>query len=1563
MKRFFKYLFRTILAIVILLILIVVLLYLPPVQNFVRKQAIKYVTANYGLDVRIGKLSVGFPLDVRLEGVYAGKTPADTLVALKSLRLNVGLRHVFQSRLALSELLLEKVKFVLPGDSTATRLNVDVAKLDLRAGEVHLKKKTIKAGNILLEDGFVILTAGQNVMPDTAKNAPIDWTFGVGQIDLKNVGFQMTSAAMPYLKAGIAAGQISEGAVSLGHQTVDVGKLMLDEAWCDMKTAAGGQGENTSEVMPVGADTLRSLWTVKAGSLYMKNSAYTLASDKEKQTALVLSGIAVQVDSVYNRGTVVRAALRDLQVVQQNGIRVRNMQAEVNLDTAETSLGKVYIRTQNSTINVNVRSNTSVSGLFKEIPLDVTLDAQLGIADIEPFYPNIPREIRNKSLKVKTAFSYAARRVKVSRLAASMPGHFDLSGQGDLSSFQELKAISGNFNIRGTFPNITFLNDFLKGTGVNVPRNLTFTADLKALNGVLDIAGRLCRSAGCLTVDANYSVPTEIYNASLLLSDFPLNSFLPADSLGKLSAEFRVAGRNFHFAEAEAEIKAEIHEFEYKKHPYQDIRLDASLQQTRLRGNIESTDPYAKFKLSFSGDSVGSAYQAVVKGEIEKADLKELHLIDHQLAVGLGIDIRASQGKENAYAFRMALDSIYMTDSVRRYELGDIVLDMESGREATTLGIKSGDFVLSSRIDTALVTAVSMFGVAVNEISRQIAHWDVDMEKVDPYFPEFSLDIHSGQKNVVARYLKARNIGFQKLTVETSAKREKGLRFTTRIDAPYYGNVKLDSVSFSGWQRDQGLAYLLTVGGSTDEKKGPFSVNAMGNIAGDRLQMELKQKDGKGDIGFDFGMGLTMGDSVFSLNLFPITPILGYRRWIVNSDNKIEIRKGGKVEADMRLSYADKLISIQSLGDEGDLKDRLKIEIKGVDLAALTRLLPFSPDLAGQLNTDLLLYSRDDALGANGNILIREFYYQQQRIGTIDLGMQYSLGQHFSDHAIDFELKLDSLRRAVAKGEFSTSEENKDIFVDMNITDFPLYAVNAFMPNNLLNLQGYLAGDVRFRGTVDAPELDGNLAFHDGRAELLMIGTTFGLDTAHISIRNNKIIFNRFRFIAPNQSALTVNGNINLMPFDRMGADLTVSGNNFQIVNVKQNPSSIVFGKAYIDLNARLAGAFSALSVTGNVNLLNNTAITYTLRSADPELQDRSVDLVRFVSFRDSTLNEKDDLTNRVKVNNFMLKMLVEIGENVSMSVYLSEDGQNNVEIKGGGNLILAMNPESGLTLAGKYILTDGTVTYNVPVAGKKVFNIQSGSFVEWTGDVINPRLSISANEQVKATVEDGDRNRLVTFESIIRIQNTLSQPEITFDLSAPNDMVIQNQLATFSPEERTKQAMNLLIYGTYTGPGSTSSAGGNMANNALYGFVENELNKYTRKTGLTFGFDSYNTNSETTRTDFTYQFSKQLFNDKVSVKIGGRVSSDNNENNGDNNLQDNLVDDISIEYRFTKKRNLFLKVFRHSNYESVLEGEVTQTGIGIVWRKSFRKVRDLFIRKAKQEAAVKENQETVKEK
>lgn len=62
------------------------------------------------------------------------------------------------------------------------------------------------------------------------------------------------------------------------------------------------------------------------------------------------------------------------------------------------------------------------------------------------------------------------------------------------------------------------------------------------------------------------------------------------------------------------------------------------------------------------------------------------------------------------------------------------------------------------------------------------------------------------------------------------------------------------------------------------------------------------------------------------------------------------------------------------------------------------------------------------------------------------------------------------------------------------------------------------------------------------------------------------------------------------------------------------------------------------------------------------------------------------------------------------------------------------------------------------------------------------------------------------------------------------------------------------------------------------------------------------------------------------------------------------MIDDISVEYLFGKNPNFFLKIFRHTGYESVLEGEVTQTGIGVVLRKKFQKFLDLFRKKSVRE-------------
>ena len=144
--------------------------------------------------------------------------------------------------------------------------------------------------------------------------------------------------------------------------------------------------------------------------------------------------------------------------------------------------------------------------------------------------------------------------------------------------------------------------------------------------------------------------------------------------------------------------------------------------------------------------------------------------------------------------------------------------------------------------------------------------------------------------------------------------------------------------------------------------------------------------------------------------------------------------------------------------------------------------------------------------------------------------------------------------------------------------------------------------------------------------------------------------------------------------------------------------------------------------------------------------------------------------------------------------------------------------------------------------------------------------------------------------------------------------------------EQRATQAMNLLIYNTYSGPG-TSTSSSLTSGNPLNSFIQKELNQWAQNNlkniDVSFGIDSYDdtmNGGQGTRTDYSYKVSKTLFNDRFKVII-----------------------DISLEYRLDKRDNMLIKIFRHTGYESILEGEVTQTGVGFVVRKKLLKLSELF--------------------
>ena len=86
------------------------------------------------------------------------------------------------------------------------------------------------------------------------------------------------------------------------------------------------------------------------------------------------------------------------------------------------------------------------------------------------------------------------------------------------------------------------------------------------------------------------------------------------------------------------------------------------------------------------------------------------------------------------------------------------------------------------------------------------------------------------------------------------------------------------------------------------------------------------------------------------------------------------------------------------------------------------------------------------------------------------------------------------------------------------------------------------------------------------------------------------------------------------------------------------------------------------------------------------------------------------------------------------------------------------------------------------------------------------------------------------------------------------------------------------------------------------------------------------------------------IFN-RFRIVIGGTVSTGNAAQK-----DDMFIDNIAIEYRLDNSGTRYVKLFHETNYESVLEGEVIETGLGVVLRKKVSKLGELFIFKKKKD-------------
>ena len=404
--------------------------------------------------------------------------------------------------------------------------------------------------------------------------------------------------------------------------------------------------------------------------------------------------------------------------------------------------------------------------------------------------------------------------------------------------------------------------------------------------------------------------------------------------------------------------------------------------------------------------------------------------------------------------------------------------------------------------------------------------------------------------------------------------------------------------------------------------------------------------------------------------------------------------------------------------------------------------------------------------------------------------------------------------------------------------------------------------------------------------------------------------------------------------------------------------SAEAYGKAWVNFLGLAEGPLDALRVRGRLDVLGSSDVTYILRDSPLSTDNQLDGLVKFVNFRDPNAVT----VTRPPINGLNMDLTVNIDDGSHVLCALNADHSNYVDLIGGGDLRMQYTASDGLSLYGRYTIGSGEMKYSLPVIPLKTFTIKDGSYAEFSGDPMNPRLNITATEENKTTVtDDGGTGRSVTFECGVVITKTLKDMGLQFTIDAPDDQQMHNELMTQSVENRGKLAVTMLTTGMYLADGNTNSFS---MNNALSAFLNSQINAISgnalRTLDLSFGMDNTTLGSGQVHTDYSFKFSKRFWNNRLRIVIGGKVSSGAEIEN----QNDTFFDNVTFEYRLSPNSNKYLKLFYDRDSYDWLEGYVEQFGGGFLWRKKMDSLKEIFrFRKPKQNDQIELLNDTTRQK
>jgi hypothetical protein len=1478
-----------------------VLLYIPPVQNLLRREVTAYASEATGMQIQVERIDLRFPLNLLVRGVEVIQQP-DTLLSLESLNVRVQAWPLIKGKVEVDEVTLNQVAVNSAGLIEGMKIKGVLGRFFLQSHGVDLSNEIAIINQVDLSDTHVQLVMNDTTTApkDTTASAPVNWKVDLHQLNLGNVSFSMQLPADSMrMAAYIGEASVNDAQADLKNQFYSLKQFLL---------SGGSANYDTGAAKPVeGFDA----------------------------SHIAVRDIRIGLDSLLYKGRNMNAVLREFSMNERSGLSITSLAGRVYSNDSIICVPGLKLQTPHSEIDLSAHTYWELVNIPTTGRLSANLNAYIGKEDVMLFTGGLPDSFKEaypfRPLVIRAGTDGNLKEMQISRFTVDLPGAFSLEGGGLLENLADSITRSGTVGLKMTTQNLNFLTA-LSGEAPNgtivIPDSMDMAAKVD-INGPAYKANlKLREREGTIDMDAALNTLTEVYKADLKINNLQLHNFLPKDSIYELSLSADAEGRGLDVTSYRsfAKLNLSLDQLHYAQYHLSNVDLTGALKGALVTARLTSDNALLKMTTEAEYNLAHSYPDGKVTMDVTQLDLHELGLMPQPMKHPLAFNFSAEARQNRVFTHLVS---------------GDMKLNLSARSGVEPLIRQSTHFV--------------------DVLMRQIDEKALDHAELREALPTAILSFSAGKENPLAYFLATQNISYQDASMKFGTAPDWGINGKAAIHTLKVDTLQLDTIFFTVKQDTTSMKLRAGVINGPKNPQFSFSTAITGEIRDRDAELLVDYKNEKGETGVLLGVnarplfeGHGKGNGI-AFTLIPENPIIAFQKFHFNEKhNWIYLHKNMRVYANVDMWDDEGMgFRIHSVpGDTVSLQN-IDVEIRRIRLAELSSVLPYFPEITGLFSAEAHYVQTEKDLQLSAELSIDELTYERQRIGDVTLGATWLPGEQGKQY-LNAYLNHDQVEVLLADGKLIPTGTGKDsLEVNTELDHFPLRVANVFVPDQMVTLSGDLDGNLKITGSTEQPLINGELSLDSVAVLSRQYGARFMFDNRPVQINNNRLLFDKFAIYTTSKNPFTIDGYVDFRDMSRPMANLNMLAQNYTLLDAKRTRESLVYGKVFADFRATVKGPLDGLNMRGDISLLGNTDVSYILTDSPLTVQDRLGSLVTFTSFSDTTTVVRQEVPT-VSLGGLDMVMMVHIDPSVRLKVDLDASNDNRIELEGGGDLSMKYTPQGDLTLTGRYTLSGGLMKYALPVIAAKEFAIDNGSYVEWTGNPMDPMLNFKATDRIRASVSEGENGgtRTVNFDVSIVIKNRLDNLSFAFDVSAPEDATIQNELTAMGAEERGKQALYIMVMKTYLGTGPIGGGGGGVGKlnmgSALNSVLSSQINSLMgnlKNASVSVGIEDHDlSDTGGKRTDYSFRYSQRLFNNRFQIVIGGKVSTGENATNN----AESFIDNISLEYRLDRTGTRYVRLFYDKNYESVLEGEITETGVGLVLRKKLDKLSELFIFKKK---------------